>query len=194
VAGPSSRWSAKGSRRPKEGAGSHAIELKQLTDEAFAKRLVDDAGNADLQAEAYRRYFPRLQRCAHSHPKRWLGFDAVHDTLTRVLLSERLRDVQPNAVFSFLKTSCSNAVIDSIRRDARSVSVKEIEFVAAERSDGARDAVEDALARIAPDEVEVLRLRFLRGLSIAEIASTLGISYAAAAQRLSRATKRARGD
>jgi len=55
----------------------------------------------------------------------------------------------------------------------------------------ARAALQDLLAAVSASERELLEMRFVQGLTIAEIAQRLQTSYSAVGQRLSRARRRA---
>lgn len=177
-----------------------ADELGSLSDDQLAARLIDPRSERSVVAEAYRRFFPRMLRAAALILDRdaALAEDVVQECFAQLFLGrriERLRD--PGSLRQYLLASVRHAAIDLARTRGRQETLTT--EMAAEMSDGGpaelmkeHPRLEAVLERLTASDREILDLRFRQGLAVIEIATRLQISYAAAAQRLSRAIHRAR--
>ena len=175
-----------------------------MTDEQLATRLAQPLPDEPLVAEAYRRFFPAMFQTAATVLGRQLGLaeDVAQETLSRLLLDGTLRHLRERQkIKSFLMVAARNAARD-LQRKLRGETLPaqpddelrrwiDDEALAAER-DRALAVVARVLSSLSTEDQAILNARFFREQSIAEIAAELGCSYAAAAQRLSRALSRAR--
>ncbi len=94
----------------------------------------------------------------------------------------------PNA---YLFKLVRNAAIDTVRRNSRLTPLEERAVSTVEQSDAAVD-VRAAMEMLAPEERELLVLRFWEGMSLAQIATTKGLPYSTVAKRFFRLMSRLR--
>ncbi|MFN3336109.1 MAG: RNA polymerase sigma factor [Thermomicrobium sp.] len=154
--------------------------------------LVEAAATGDAEAFAtlYDRYVDRVYRhCYYRLGRRADAEDVTQETFLRAWRAiGRYRRTE--APFLAWLLTISDRLILSQQRSRRRVIVDEAvaerqsEFLDAEEEALgalASDAVRRALARLRPDRQQVLVLRFIDGLSLAEVAAALGRSESAVA-------------
>ncbi len=177
-------------------------ELVDMTDGELAARLRRHPSDRDTWAELYRRCYPIMLRTAVLTLGSGSGMaeDVVQDVFARSMHSGVLSSLRdPNRVRYYLGVAARHAALDLLRSPANSrvalgleleamVDPESWEDHAAER----RAVVQEALSRLPPEDAEILN-RFIQGFTLSEIATELQLSYAAAAQRVSRARKRLLG-
>lgn len=173
---------------------------RELSDGQLAKLLVDRHANEAAFVEAYRRFMPKMIVRAGRVLGDLAGYseDVAQETLAKILLRgslERLQD--PAGITSYLLVATERAAVDLLRAVGRetptdSVQAKTVWIDSASDSAALRQALEEVLRALRPEQQEIIRWRFLEELSLSEIATRSKIGYAAAGQRLSRAIARAR--
>jgi RNA polymerase sigma-70 factor (ECF subfamily) len=132
----------------------------------------------DLLLDAFRRYEPRLLRYAHSlcHDLE-LSQDAVQDAFIR--LARDIRRLEPGDFGAWLFSVCRNRLFDLMRRAGKQQPLDEgfaeepdaaplPDAVAALREDAQH--LQQLVARLPAAQRDVVRLRFIGGLSYQEIA------------------------
>lgn len=165
------------------------------TDREYVR--LGQAGDRGAFSQLVRRYQDRVYRfilrMVNSHDE---ALELTQDTFINAW--QALPDWRPDAEFrTWLFRIASNAAMDCLRRR------KVVEFVALEEDydtpgEGPGPeaqlqtkqrlvAVESALARLAPDQREILLLREVEDMSYAEIGATLGINEGTVKSRLARA-------
>lgn len=173
--------------------------LRGLSDEELAKRALEPGAERAVYAEVYRRFFPSMLREAALilGGDMALAEDVVQGCFERLFVFrtvERLRSAA--GLRTYLHHSVRNAAIDVFRRRKREEPLTlEVQETAAEDSPDLwkrHPGLAPVLEQLSGPDREILELRFDQGLRLPEIALRLNVSYAAAAQRLSRAVQRAR--
>lgn len=160
------------------------LEPTAPADEAWALVERAQAGDGDAFADLYRRYHPVILRYVlhrvHSMP---LAEDLAHDVFVRALRNIGAVTWQGRDIGAWLSTIARNRVLDHFKS-----SRHRLELTVAEPEDGpAADDLEqtvigrldnlelaEALTHLTDEQREVIRLRFLRGLDIAETAALTG--------------------
>ncbi|HEX7678858.1 MAG TPA: sigma-70 family RNA polymerase sigma factor [Thermoanaerobaculia bacterium] len=127
-------------------------------------------------------------------PRQWVfGRGLLDDVVQQIILrfqSEEMmgRLAAADSPPSYLAAMVRNALTDAERAVARSkAAIERVEpmgFAFDEQYESFE--LRQLLSALAPDDRQLLHLRFWRGLTIAEIAAELGISYSAAAMRIVR--------
>jgi RNA polymerase sigma-70 factor (ECF subfamily) len=153
----------------------------------------------DERTERFRRLFDACYRPLLAYARRRClapdADDLVADVLT--VAWRRLDDVPAGAPLPWLFGVAHRTLANQRRGARRRLRLAERlraepPRTAADSVDGAGEEVRAALARLRPDDQEVLRLAAWEGLGPSEIAVVLGCSPNAAALRLSRARRRLR--
>jgi RNA polymerase sigma-70 factor (ECF subfamily) len=149
------------------------------------------------------RDFDALFRAHYAEVVRYLASrlgsrDAAQDLASDVFL-EAYRRVpllawRGKPVLAWLYRVAANMAADELRRRAREARSSEIEAVDAAASDPVetlpeRQALERALARLAPDHALVVHLRLVEGYSFAETAELMGRSVGACQMLMLRAAR-----
>src|SRR2546430_9478155 len=123
--------------------------------------------------------------------------DVISRTFERLLLRLESFDEERGGALPFALAIARNLLIDDLRAQRPGVPLEEAtahlvetrtplaELLRAEEVRGARERLE----ALAPEVRELLVLRYVDGLSSAEISLLLGVSMAAVRQRLSRAVR-----
>lgn len=149
--------------------------------------------------ERYRALFESCFQPLHAYARRRTTLADADDLVAEVLTTawRRLDEIPPHAVLPWLYGVAHRTLANQRRgRDRRLRLLQRLTHTqdepAAEGAD--TSAVTEALARLRPDDQEVLRLAAWEQLSTGEIAVTLGCSANAAALRLSRARRRLRDE
>lgn len=118
--------------------------------------------------------------------------DAVQKTLIRVVRGRnRYNPAQPFAPWfhAVLRNVCTDMYrMEARRREALAAFSKVAPALATDGS--ARDRLMDLTVRLPPGDAELLRLRFVDGLSLGEIGCRIECSLEAAKKRLQRLVKR----
>jgi len=127
--------------------------------------------------------------------------DLVSTVFHRFLSNLERFDPRKGSVIGWLMTMTRHALIDHLRRTRDTVAVEDMADVLAGplpdplegliRTEQA-DRVRDALAHLPADMREVLALHYGQGLRMRDIGTLLGLSEAAAKQRVSRARRELR--
>ncbi len=132
-------------------------------------------------AAAYQQYAPELRRYIAAHVR---DADLVEDLLSEVFLGavRQLPDYEDRGhLRAWLYRIAHSRSVDALRRQAR--RPQELLEEASAREDGpermigvwdARSDVRRALPHLTPKQRRVIDLRFLAGLTIAEVAQLLG--------------------
>lgn len=152
------------------------------------EHLVRDLGTrrrADAAARALYRGYERelFGFAAHRLGDPALAEEVVQDVFTRIWRGAAGYDASQASVRTWVYAIARNAIVDAERRRGRRPPAARFDQ---DDEAGAVDEpierallrwqIADALARLTPEHREVLRLGRLGGLSVAEIAETLGIS------------------
>jgi RNA polymerase sigma-70 factor (ECF subfamily) len=143
-------------------------------------------GDQDVAA-LYRRYFPLLLRkCQRMLGETPAAQDAAQETFTR-LWQQRAGLSEPGAVVGWLYTTATRVALDRIRSPR--ALVLEAPDLLDERSPpdriaSARALLQQVAAQLSRDEVELLVLSRLDGLTQLEIARLLGSSERTVRRRL----------
>lgn len=173
-----------------------------LDEDQLALALQRDGPTNALVTEIYRRFFPSLVRTAALTLGDSAAFaeDVAQESFASVLMEgrfERLRD--PRQLRPFLNAVVRFAALDFVRtrqrRSAHEVAnlpLESAEVSPAEFLHSEHPRLEALLERMPSDQRSLLELRFRKAMSLTEISAALGVTYAAAAQRLSRAVATAR--
>lgn len=150
-----------------------------------------DARPADLTA-AFREH----ERAVYGYHRRMGAQPADAADLAQVTFLRALRGVERFRGDSSLRTWLLG-IARNVHREWRRANVRlpvpDEDAVGARAGRGPDDLeIDDVLARMEPADRDVLVMRHIAGLDGPEIAQLLGISHAAARQRLSRAAERFR--
>lgn len=121
--------------------------------------------------------------------------DFAQDAMLTVWRKADLFDARKARAATWIFTIARNRRLDMLRRDARALPVPEIELNhdEVERPDdilsAAQDAtrIREALSRLSPDQVEVLRLAFFMESSHSEIAQRLNLPLGTVKSRIRKA-------
>lgn len=153
----------------------------------------------DERTERFRRVFDACYQPLHAYARRRCVAADAEDLVAEVLAVawRRLDDVPAEAPLPWLFGVARRCLANQRRgadRRLRLLRRLACEPVAVTwpTASGGDDAVLDTLARLRPDDREVLRLATWEQLAVAEIAVVLGCTPNAAAIRLSRARRRFR--
>jgi len=131
------------------------------------------------------------------------------DDLVEEVLAKLARTNRPDDLQAYIATAAANALSDYQRRRARERDFlrRLLEHVAREsqmrrseaqelaedgESSENRGKVEEMLSTLPPEKAQLLRLRFMDGLRMAEVARRLGCSRDAAHKRVQRIVQRLR--
>lgn len=162
---------------------------------AFYLNMLETQEDKDKFEYLYTKYAPLLKHVAYQklHDEK-LAEDAVHNAFLNIIKSfTKIGDPTSHKTRHFLVVVTEHAAIDILRKErpSTSISYEEMEpllFVSPDMLD--RIAVQE-LAQIIANMPEtyrtVLELRAYHDLSEKQIATVLGISYAAVRKRLERA-------
>ena len=159
---------------------------------APSKRRVDE------RTERFRALFDACYRPVCAYARRRIGPADVDDLVADVFAAawRRLDDIPRDRELPWLygvaRLTLANHRRGAARRERLAVRVARAVPAPATSRDDEFDTVHRALARLRPDEREILRLAAWEQLRTAEIATVLGCSDNAAALRLSRARQRFR--
>lgn len=167
------------------------------------KELVDKILGRDRRALSwvYHTYTPKLRRYIRS---RIANHDDAEEVLQDTLFAflESLRDFQGKATLkTFLFSICQHKIVDFYRRK----KIKHLIFSQIPQLDGivsplldpeqeldvtlVKEKIQAVLSRLLPIHREILILKYLDNLSVAEIAHRLAITFKSAESRLFRARK-----
>lgn len=121
--------------------------------------------------------------------------DFAQDAMLTVWRKADLFDARKARAATWIFTIARNRRLDMLRRDARALHTPEIDLNAneVERPDEALSAAQDAerirqaLSRLQPDQIEVLRLAFFMDRSHSEIARRLGLPLGTVKSRIRKA-------
>ncbi len=128
--------------------------------------------------EIFDRYAPQIYRYIYHR----LGHQALAEDLTSEVFVRFLRArVTPDNLAAYLYRCAHNVIVDYIRRNPAFLEPLD-ERLTAERDDPVQHAeieaerahLRRAILRLSPDQQQVIVLRYLEGLSPAEIARVLG--------------------
>jgi RNA polymerase sigma factor (sigma-70 family) len=128
--------------------------------------------------------------------------DIVQDIVLKLQSRQIMRRLRvAGSPAGYVAVMMKNAAIDLVRRRQRELALvqpieEETRSAIADESD-ARDLdqasrLKESLRLLRPEDRDLLRMRFWKNMSIAEMSETLGISYSATAVRLFRTLKRVR--
>lgn len=154
----------------------------------------------DQRTERFRALFDACYRPVWAYARRRTGPGDADDLVADVFATawRRLDDIPRDRELPWLYGVARRTLANHRRGSARRDRL--VDRLAAGASPPASspdedeefDTVHRALARLRPDDCEILRLAVWEQLGTAEIATTLGCSHNAAALRLSRARRRFR--
>lgn len=121
--------------------------------------------------------------------------DFAQDAMLTVWRKADLFDARKARAATWIFTIARNRRLDMLRRDARALHTPEIDLNAneVESPDEALSAAQDAerirqaLSRLQPDQIEVLRLAFFMDRSHSEIARRLGLPLGTVKSRIRKA-------
>jgi RNA polymerase sigma-70 factor (ECF subfamily) len=165
------------------------------------RRRLDAASWATL----YQRYYPKVR----SRFAARVEHEQDVDDLAEEAFAKLARKGRPDDLNAYLATTVANALSGYQRRKARErdLLLRLLEEAARDdemrrykvqegflerESGGGRDRVEKMLTTLPPREARMLKLRFLEGLRMAEVARRLGCSRNVAYKRVQRIIKRLR--
>lgn len=177
------------------GAGTlnHLEEGPQML--AFYLSLLEPQEDKDKFEYLYERYAPLMKRVAYQklHDEQ-LAEDAVHNAFMKIIKSFcKIDDPNSHKTRRFLVVVTERAAIDILRKEKSStrVSYEQIEPLLFVTPDMLEEISAQELAGMIANLPEiyrtVLELRTYHDLSEKQIATVLGISYAAVRKRLERA-------
>ncbi|QYC11890.1 sigma-70 family RNA polymerase sigma factor [Brevundimonas nasdae] len=187
---------AKGSASMSPDAREHDAFMHDRLIEAVALRR-DREAFADL----FNYFAPRLKAwLVKSGATPGAAEDFAQDAMLAVWRKADLYDARKARAATWIFTIARNRRLDILRRDARPLPTPEIELVGEEvrRPDDilsmAEDAarVRDALSRLHPDQVEVLRLAFFMDSPHSEIARRLDLPLGTVKSRIRSAMSKLR--
>lgn len=178
--------------------------LDNSSDPFFHDRLIEAIAqrrDRDAFAALFAYFAPRL--------KAWLiksgatpgaAEDFAQDTMLTVWRKADLFDTSKARAATWIFTIARNRRLDMLRRDARPLPTPEIELAGEDvrRPDELlsmsqdADRVRDALSRLTPDHVEVLRLAFFMDSSHSEIAKHLDLPLGTVKSRIRNAMTKLR--
>ncbi len=127
--------------------------------------------------QAYDQFSPRIYRYIYHR----LGQQAVAEDLTSEVFVRVLRSrARPDNLGAYLYRTAHNLIVDYVRRNPTALAPLD-EALAHESNDPARLAeleaernrLRRAIARLSPDQQQVIVLKYLEGLSNAEIGKVL---------------------
>lgn len=164
--------------------------------EAIAARISPLAGDlpAETFAELYERTFPRVYAYVASLVRdRAAAEDVTAQAFERAYRRRRSFRPKRGTAEQWLFGIARNAALDELRRRKRGAAMETepVDETAPAAEDHAelalrREVVRSALAELEPRERDLVALKFMGGLSNAEIASVLGMSESNAGTRLHR--------
>lgn len=172
--------------------------MQDLTDEELMERYV--AGESQAFAELFARYAPRLGALFRRALPAWVDVqDLVQQTFLQVHRARR--DYQPGRP---LRPWVITIALNLRRKHYRVVSRATAELVTDPAESGERgrkqleraereEALHQALAKLRPNQREVLELHWFEGLPFAQVAEVTGASLSAVKVRAHRAYKALRG-
>ncbi len=174
------------------------MNLRKLTDDELAAQFESGTPSTEVLVEAYRRFLPRLMVRA----SRFLGDaaayaeDVAQETLSKILMRGDLTRLKDRKGFNqYLLKSAERAAIDIRRKIGREVPEGQIDLEGMLNPNALDDAsrleLKSVVERLEQADRELLEM-FSSGLVLSDIAKIKGISYSAAAQRLSRTITKAR--
>lgn len=169
-----------------------------LTDEALVKIILNE-NKSNLYDIIYSRYFDKVTRKCNSFLKnRKLSAEFSNDILSKAY--EKLPGFKGNSAFSsWLFSITYNYLIDHLRKKKQLHYPKwnnenelpeVIDELASDLTELTYDNLLIILEQIHPEEKAILLMKYLDGLSLKQIASTLFISEDAVKMRLKRAKTR----
>lgn len=177
------------------------IDLKLCNDEQLVNLSQQQL---PVMGQAFTALMARYQRQTHRFCLRYLrqeddAWEACQETFLRVF--RHLMRFERRASFhTWLYRIARNQCLSMIAKRARQLTTVDADMIAETLigdsdvevlQDGGSDGtVEQALARLSPDDRQVLRLRFFQDLSLDEVANRLGTRLSAAKMRLYRAQAR----
>jgi RNA polymerase sigma factor (sigma-70 family) len=174
-------------------AASSATDTRGGSEESFVARL--KAGDGEAAREFFDRYAARIHRFIANA----LGGDPrdAEDLLqeTFIALAEALPFFRgDSSLFTFACAIAHRKVQSFIRRNARRARIAlaaphDPEGDASDASPQERRAIADAMARLQPDHREVLMLKYVEDMSLAEIAGVMRLTQHAVESRLARARR-----
>lgn len=144
-------------------------------------------------AELFSFFAPRLKSwLIRSGATAAAAEDFAQDAMLTVWRKADLFDARKARAATWIFTIARNRRLDMLRRDARPLPTPEIDLFDAEASQpdqilvASQDAerVRDALARLSPDQVEVLRLAFFMDNPHSEIARRLNLPLGTVKSRI----------
>jgi len=172
--------------------------LTLLPDAELASRLAKNTEDRALLTEAYRRFYPLMviaaRRVLRDHST---SEEVAQDAFAGVLMRRSLARLRnPADVAAYLATSARFLAVARKRTSDRqemlasefphSPGVEEHDSFLEPEMATLEKRFRDTLEYLPSKYADALRLRVLEGRTIEEIAEHLGVSYVAAAQRLSR--------
>lgn len=152
----------------------------------------------DERKERFRELFDSCYPLVHGYLRRRAAHDDIDDLTAEVFVTawRRLDDVPGGAELPWLygvaRLTLANHRRGAQRRRKLADRIIRLAPASAASGDSEFDEVHTALARVTPDDRELLRLAAWEQLSTADISVVLGCSENAAALRLSRARRRFR--
>lgn len=181
-------------RNARVSTAHHGVTCPAAMDSAPDALLIEAAAHGDAEAFAtlYDRYVDRVYRhCYYRIGRRADAEDVTQETFLRAWRAVGRYRRTEKPFLAWLLTISDRLVLSQQRSrrrvvidDAVAVAERHSEFVDAEgEALGAlaSDAVRTAIARLRPERQQVLVLRFVHGLSLAEVAAALGKSESAVA-------------
>lgn len=147
------------------------------------------------RTERFRAIFDECYQPLHGYVRRRCGLPDADDLVADILTVawRRLDDIPPGSELPWLYGVAARTILNrqrTLRRRARLVSRLTLERPP--EAGASDDAVLDALARLGPEDRELLQLAAWEQLRAGEIAVVMGCTPNAAALRLSRARARLR--
>ena len=161
--------------------------------EKLQTKLVNAAKSGDLECfgRLCENYYSTLVAIAYSIlGDHHLAEDAAQATYAKAITAlPKLKDVDKFA--AWLARICRNTATDMIRKKNRQYSSDDLSQVQAlEKQDDTAPLIRQAIAKLAPEEKEIICLRYYDQMSYQQMGEILGISLPAINGRLKRAKQK----
>jgi len=169
-----------------------AIAAEEVSDETLMRRFCESLDDEAFHTLASRHYAKALRIAKARLGSDTAAQDAVQETMIRVVRFRKcFRPTKPFAPWfhAVLRNVCTDMYRKELRHQEALIAFSNA-APALGVNESAMARVHDLTAGLSPGEVEILRLRFVDGLSLAEIGWQLQCSFDAAKKRLQRLVKR----
>ena len=170
--------------------------LTDCSDETLMQRFCETLDDDIFRVIAERHYDRAIRMASALLGNSTAAGDAVQETLLRVVRQRRLYDPK-RPLSPWLFTILRNVCLDIKRSEARRFGAQQEyadSLLAPYDNTAAKTRATTLLEGLSEDEVRLLEMRYVRGLSAAEAATTLGCSLEAVKKRFQRVLGRLRSE